>query len=212
MVSTYMFIPAKATEPEYLSFYMDGFLITTDYYADEYYAVEKEADKGFKTEVFNNSGELVEVFELSEEENVTKNTRGIGNVSRTFSSQKQESFLGVGLYGLRHTVILDIYVYGSFKQIEGVAAEMVTAGDGIGVFTVTNQISNITAPNGYPTMSVDCTATAACEGQIDISSSTAIEAGITAGGLVNAGIGYTHTIGSNVYFRKTITHNWSISL
>ena len=212
IISTYIFVPANAAEPEYLSFYMDGFLIKTDYSAADYYAVEQDVAEGYKTEVYNNEGELVQIFELSEEEPQMGIARGTGTINRTFSSQEVVSLRGVGLYGVKHTVILNIYVYDSFKQIESVAGDMVTAADGIGVYTVSNTISSVNAPNGYPSMSVDCTATAACEGSIDVSSDTAKEAGITVGGIINAGVGYTQSAGTIVYFRKTITHNWSISL
>lgn len=44
MNNAYMYIPVKAAEPEKLSFYMDGFLITTEYDSDEYYAIEKDVE------------------------------------------------------------------------------------------------------------------------------------------------------------------------
>ena len=106
-----------------------------------------------------------------------------------------------------------MYVYNSFREITRVIDNSVIPTDGFSFLSIINKVSSAISPSGaFPTTELDCYYSATCQGSVDVSSTLGVSAEVGVKKLADAGFSVEGQAGTTIYFTKTVSSSWAISV
>ncbi len=208
-------IPAFATDSRMLVIELDdGIVVRTSYSEDEFYVEKYTKDGWYVADIYDLEGNIVETFSLE----ILKPgmTRAVSTIQRNFTNTVYEKVVKSGLShnicSITNEVLLEIYVNGSFKQIQSVISNGVHASDGLSNFTISSETCSALPPNGFPAAYVNCYYRATCTVMAtnDVVVSGNVDVNIK--DIVNIGFSLSKSEGSTTYYNKTLSNSWSISV
>lgn len=204
-------IPAFAAAPETIAIdFEDGFTVKTNYPASDYNVARRTVGSQYIADIIDSSGNVVETFSMKIPNAPV--TRGVGNILRTFTNTKYEYTGSIKICGITNEVVLKIYVNGSFKQIESVESNRVYMADGVTLFSLSDTTAVASPPNNFPAQYVDCVYSGTCSVQVNVGTGLTISGNIGSAALIGLGFSVGPTVGTTVYYNKTLRSAWSISL
>lgn len=204
-------IPAFASAPETIAIdFEDGFTIKTTYPSSDYTVDRRTAGGRYIADIIDSNGNVVETFSMKIPN--ASVTRGVGNILRTFTDTKYEYKGSIKICGITNEVVLKIYVNGSFKQIESVESNRVYMADGVTLFSLSGTTAVASPPNNFPAQYVDCVYSGSCSVQVNVGTGLTISGNISVATLISLGFSVGPTVGTTVYYNKTLRSSWSISL
>ena len=219
LVVCLMFMPvevAYASENDtYLRIEVDGVIFTSGVYTvDDYYYTVSQKDEVYIVDVYTKNGNMcVETITLYPETETS--TRASGYVQRAYTNQIYPMVLNRTILTVENEVLLYIYSYDSFQQIESVLNNRVYEGDGVSSFSITSSTCSAISPTGtFPTASVNCYYSATCRGSIDVQQTFGLSVNAGISWLTNGGFtcDYKESYGTTVYFTKNVSTSWNIAV
>lgn len=206
---------AASSNEQFLSFEVDGMQFSSDEYrcTDFYYQSRKDGDN-IVVEIFSRPDKnVVEQIVFYPPEIVRDKTRGESYVLRTYKDTVYETVAGIKVFGATNEVVLKLYVYNSFKQIESIENNRVYSSDGVSLFNIDGITTAATPTNGsFPTNRINLYYSATGKGTIDVQTHFGLNAEAGVKKLASVGFQVSSTTGTTVYFTKTINKSWVISI
>lgn len=194
---------------------VDGMVFSSpNYFANtHYYEIYQEEDN-YIVEICRKSDDVVvETITILPEEPVGM-ARGSGYVQRVFKHTTEAKVGDLVVCAIENEVVLYIYAYNSFKQIESVLSTRVYKADGFSIFSLDPQDTTATVASytgGFPTHTVNCYYSATCIGTITVgvSAGPGLEIGIDE--MLSFGFEAELSAETEIEFTKNLSGYWSVS-